>query len=90
MKQKVEELTLIISKFSQGEKNLNMILSTPCTFNKEGLGFNPSETKEVHKNPFTQVLFKNLFYAHFVAKRDIFLNFVILDSRQQTYTKSMD
>ncbi|KAL7003451.1 hypothetical protein U1Q18_052410 [Sarracenia purpurea var. burkii] len=54
LKQKIIDLNLIITKFTKGEKYLEMILGTKCTFNKEGLGFNPNEKKTVLKESFDQ------------------------------------
>ena len=54
LKERVDDLTKVVHKFTLGKKNFDMIISKQrCVFNKQGLGFKPT-------------LKQNLLATHFV------------------------
>ena len=55
LKKKFMDLNNIVTKFTLGEKNLNILLeSQRCLFNKEGLGYRPYKKSTYLKNHFVK------------------------------------
>ena len=55
LQSKIDDLNKTLEKFTNGKKNLETLIgSQRCTFNKEGLGFIPGNSKGLYKNLFVR------------------------------------